>query len=315
MSVLAPTIFHEPWWLNAATQGRYAEVTFSLGGQTVGRLPYLLKRRLGMNACELPDLTHFLGPAVDEGTGGIGTRALRRMQITRELIRQLPKADYFLQRFHRGTPDTLTFLNEGFRTDVLFTYELEPAPEKTIWQGMRDKTRNIIRRAEEQTELVSLDPAEFIRLYDSNLAARSLVNHSFSPQSGAGVFNAALERGQGRLLGAKDKSGQVVAATFFAWDTEVTYCVLTTRTPDAHNGAISRLIWEGIRDSAAHGRLFDFDGVIESTILLYVGFGGQVRPRFNVYRTSLRYAAMRNGYMLARDSVRKLRGRENAGAS
>src|SRR5271167_2095589 len=38
---LVPTICHEHWWLDKATAGRYQQAEATLGGVTVGRLPYV----------------------------------------------------------------------------------------------------------------------------------------------------------------------------------------------------------------------------------------------------------------------------------
>ncbi len=40
------TIFHEPWWLEAATQSNYREVTVESGGNLQGRLPYFERSRV-----------------------------------------------------------------------------------------------------------------------------------------------------------------------------------------------------------------------------------------------------------------------------
>jgi hypothetical protein len=294
--------------MEAATQGQWEEVTVSLGGRTVGRLPFRRKQRLGMTACEMPDLVHFLGPAIDEGTGGPGTRALRREQITRDLIQALPWSDHFSQRFHGGVPDTLPFLHAGYQTTVGFTIELAPAPEEALWRRLRDKTRNVIRRAQEQTQLVDLGPDEFTSFYQANLEVRGRVNHMFSPAAGIAMFKAALERQRGRILGAKTKSGTVSAAIFYVWDDRASHYLLTTRTPDAHNGCVSRLIWEAVRESAARSRIFDFGGVgSRGASLLYSGFGGEIRPRYQVNRTSFRYAVARQAFMFARDKMRLIR--------
>ncbi len=47
-----------------------------------------------------------------------------------------------------------------------------PAPEETIWRNMRDKTRNVIRRAQEKTELFDVEPDAFCALYEANLQNR-----------------------------------------------------------------------------------------------------------------------------------------------
>ena len=39
---LAPTIFHEHWWLDIATGGRYDRVEVVSNGKCVGWLPYFI---------------------------------------------------------------------------------------------------------------------------------------------------------------------------------------------------------------------------------------------------------------------------------
>jgi hypothetical protein len=158
---LNPTIFHEAWWLEAATAGRYEEVTVSSGGRVVGRLPYLRKQRFGLQACVMPELSLFLGPAVDEGNGGTVSRNLRRGEITRDLIEKLPPCALCYQRLHRDTPDALPFIQHGYTTEAVFTYEVAPDSEETLWRKMRDRTRDLVRSAQEQTDLVDLEPEAF----------------------------------------------------------------------------------------------------------------------------------------------------------
>src|ERR1700674_2575471 len=66
---LAPTIFHEDWWLDAATGGNFEVVEVTVGGRTVGRLPFNTTNRFGLKMIRMPALTYFLGPAIDEGEG------------------------------------------------------------------------------------------------------------------------------------------------------------------------------------------------------------------------------------------------------
>lgn len=287
---LTPTVFHEPWWLEAATGGCYEEVTVSSGGRTVGRLPYLRRQRFGLSHCLLPELTHFLGPAVDEGTGGLVSRNLRRNKITLELIEKLPSFDFFYQRLHRDVADALPFVQHSFRAEASFTYEVEPASEAELWGKMRDKTRNVIRRAQEQSKIVELEPGSFCSLYENNLqnCGRS-VNHMYSLYARP-ILGEAINRKQGRIIGAQEACGTISAAIFYVWDSAVTYYLLGTRKPDSGNGLVSLLIWEAMIDSARNGRVFDFDGVGSSgSVPFYISFGGTVKPRYTVYRKTPRY--------------------------
>src|SRR4030088_134044 len=100
--LLAPTIFHESWWLDVATDHRYSVAEVSSGGKLVGKFPYLLIRRKGLSHIVMPTLTHFLGPALVEGEGSANTRFLRKFNITRELIAKLPPAIAYEIKCHAG---------------------------------------------------------------------------------------------------------------------------------------------------------------------------------------------------------------------
>lgn len=287
---LVPTIFHETWWLDAASAGQWREVTVSSGGSLVGRLPFTLGERLGTRFCVAPRLTHFLGPAIDEGNGGAVSRNLRRTRIARELIQALPRTDAFYQRFHGGINETLAFQEAGFQTGVLFTFEVHPAPDGTLWHAMRDKTRNVIRRAQERVETVRCTSAEqFIAFYEANLAQRGRRNH-YDPGIFVQVCRAALQRNRGCILCANGPDGEPLAAIFYVWDETVAYYTLSTRRQDADNGAVALLVWEAIRDAATRNLIFDMDGSYTAgSSLFYTGFGGQIRPRYIVSRSSFPY--------------------------
>lgn len=304
---LVPTIFHEPWWLEAASGGQYEEVTVSAGGRAVGRLPFVRRKHLGFTRLESPELTHFLGPAVDEGNGGAVSRNLRRAEVIRELLEKLPSFHHFHQTLHRSIPDALPFVQHDFRVEAVFTYEVAPGPEQAIWRAMRDKTRNVIRRAEEKSKPVDLEPGAFCALYDANLRRKGHSINTMMKANAQSLLEATLSRGQGRLLGAGDGAGTTSAAIFYVWDENITYYMLTTRAPGTHNGAVSRLLWEAIRTSAAHGRIFDFGGVGPAgNILFYTAFGGEVRPRFRVQRMKPIFEAMRFSSMKSREIIQHL---------
>ncbi len=286
---LAPTIFHQPWWLNTVSGGDYQEARVESGGRIVGRFPYIAKRLWGKHtSCRMPPLTHFLGPAIDEGRGSACNRLLRRAQITRDLIKLVPNGSGFWQKLHRGTTDVLAYQELGYTTTVQFTFEVLPAPPKILWQQMRDKTRNAIRRAEERYTVVKLtDFDELAAFYIRNLAQRGQVSR-YGQQLITAVCEAAVTRHQGRALAVTGLGGELAAAIFYVWDARSAYYLLSTRAQNAANGAVSLLLWEAMQDIAARGLIFDFDGVASSgSALFFTGFGGRVAPRYVVSRNSL----------------------------
>ncbi len=280
---LAPTIFHLPWWLEIATGGRYGTVEAMEDGRVVGRMPYFLDRRLGSTLSRMPPLTHFLGPAIDDGDGSTNTRFLRKLTIARELIQKLPSVPYFSQKLYRGITDILAFQIEGYESSIQFTHEIAPRSEAEIWAGMRDKTRNMVRKAAKQFACTALDdPDTFIRMYTDNLNARQkkiTINLPICRQ----LIAACLARGCGRLYVARQDDGTPAAAAFCAWDATSAYYLMSTRTVDSGNSAATLLLWRAIRDAMAGGLIFDFDGVPSAgAVLFYAGFGAAIQPRYIV---------------------------------
>jgi hypothetical protein len=298
--LLAPTIFHESWWLETATDRRYSVAEVSAGGKTVGKLPYLLTRRKGLSHIVMPTLTHFLGPAVLEGEGSSNTRFLRRLNITRELIAKLPRAISYEIKCHAGVPDVIAFQAENFVTTVQFTHEVHPLPERELWKRMRDKTRNVIRRAQEQYDVVTLDDSQaFIDFYARNLRSTSYLDLSVC----ARIIQSCLSRQRGRILAARNHKGELAAANFCAWDAKSAYYLMSTRTDSSGNGAGSLLVWKAILEATSRNLVFDMDGLAsEGGILFFAGFGAEVRPRYVAERLTI-LGHIRRGFHSMRDPL------------
>jgi hypothetical protein len=286
---LRPTIFHQDWWLNAATGSNYEEVTVQAGNKTVGRFPYVVERKFGgERLCTMPELTHFLGPAIDPGKGNTVTRNLKTFHWTRQLLEQMGRFGGFYHKLHGGTSDTLAFQDAGYETSVQFTYLIPPQAEQAIWGGMRDKTRNVIRRADERWQVTSLDdPEVFDAFYAANLRQRGLINYYTKIPA---VCAAAIMRGQGHISCVRDGKNCLQGAIFVVWDSHTAYYLVATRAAVSDNGVMSLLLWHAIRQASAQGLIFDFDGVgTPGSRLFFAAFGGDVAPRYIVSRHSTRY--------------------------
>ncbi len=290
---LAPTIFHTPWWLEAASNSNYDVVEVQSGGHTIGRLPFMLTPHVfGLTLCSEPQFCHSLGPALDTGPGNLTTRHNNHFEITQALIRKLPACSAYSMPLHAGTLDTFAFTDAGWNTQVQFTYVVYPRGEAALWQALRDKTRNVIRRAEERWQVTAVtDPAEFVRAYECNLVKRQ--RHNFYSRMGP-VCAAALQHGRGRILAVRSEGGEILAAIVVVWDQRAMYYLLTTRSASAANGTVSLLLWHAIKMANERSLVFDFDNVgSPGSRLFYSGFGGQVEPRYVVDRKTAFYCAGR----------------------
>jgi hypothetical protein len=282
---LTPTLFHQEWWLDAATGGSFQVAEVTANGKTVGRIPFFIRKRFGFRELRMPPLTYFLGPAIDAGEGSPNNRFLKCLDVTRELLNKLPQTSSQYVKCHAGITDVIAFQEACFRTHVQFTHELEPDPVDTLWQQMRNKTRNVIRRAEEQLTVAECtDVPRFLRMYDENLSEKGLHN-DIESSSCRRLLSAALERNQGRIVAAFDNSSEMVAANFCAWDETSSFYIMSTRSQDSGNGVTSLLIWEAIKHAAAKRLIFDFAGLgSRGSIHFYTGFGATVKPRYVAVR-------------------------------
>ena len=168
---LARSLFHEHWWLSAVSGGRIREVTVKSGERVVGRLPFMDTRSMGLRISRMPAFTHVLGPVVDIGSGKAQTQLRRHYAITTDLIDQLPHFAFFTQTFESSTTNALAFQRRGFDVSTQYTLQVNCRDTMAnIWGGMRDKTRNLIRRADEEYSVMSLDDSgRFIAFYLDNL--------------------------------------------------------------------------------------------------------------------------------------------------
>ena len=285
---LAPTIFHEDWWLNAAANGDYDVAEVLNGGHVVGRLPYRITRRFGMKWCTQPELTYFLGPAVNEGIGNISTRFMRRLEITRDLLRKLPGVNFMQFKCHRGIHDVIPFQDQGFRTTVQFTHEIQPALTDELWHNIYHKKRRVILRAMGKMNISTIeDPAVFMRFYQTNLDARGIKNKMDVPACRR-IIEDCIARNRGIVFAAFDQNNNLAAAIFCVWDEAVSYYMMTTRTLTSGSGIVSALVWQAIQDAARRGLVFDLGGLnTASGVLFYAAFGGNASPRYVATRASL----------------------------
>jgi hypothetical protein len=286
-SNLVPTVFHEDWWLEAATGGSYTIAEATANGRIVGRLPFMVRRRFGIHGIWTPPLTHFLGPGIDDGNGSENTRLHRRLEITKELIRKLPRSSWQCIRCHGGIPDVIAFQELSFKTYAQFTHEIASGQAQELWQKMRDKTRNVIRKAEEQFTVTEIhDAEEFIRVYEAHLCSRR-VRNTLDLSAARRLLQGALERNRGRIVAAHNAQKEIVAANFCAWDARASFYVACTRGADAGNGASSLLLWDAIQHAAASGLIFDFAGMgTRGSVLHYSGFGATISTRFVAVRAT-----------------------------
>jgi len=293
---LSALLFHEPWWLSAASGGQYSEVTVERGGETIGRLPFVRRRKMGMRVLRMPHFTHVLGPAVATLKGKAETQLRHRIGIIRELLGQLPQADFFMHSCSSSLADTLAFQECGFDVKPQCNFQIDGRQTlASILDRMNFKTRGHIRRAEKDYDVVSVDtPEAFKSFYLANMEAagrRDPMDFDTFPA----VFAESRARDCGEILAACTHSGRPAAMVYLVWGAGAMYHLLATRQPGAAStNAANLLVWSAIKRAHERGLIFDFDGVVNSgQMRFFLGFGGEISWRLMVTRTRPIYGLAR----------------------
>ena len=290
-------LFHEPWWLSAATEGAFQETTVTRNGRIVGRLPFIVTRRFGFTEINMPAFTHIAGPAVNVGEGKQQTQLIRRLSIVRELIDRMPPFDACKLAFRASTADGLAFQDRGYRTMPQFTFQIDCTRDpQQLWQDMHFKTRQHIRRAEEKFTVGAVsDPEVFTQFYEENLRKTGRKNNLNFTAFGA-VFRECQLRGCGDILCASWPNGVPTAMVYVVWGRGVMYYLLATRAADSgDNGSTCLLIWAAMKRAHELGLTLDLDGVSTSgTAHFYSGFGGRLDMRLIVRRARPIYSALQS---------------------
>jgi hypothetical protein len=307
--LMRKSIFHEDWWLDALAPGRWREVTCERSGRTAGSLRFVERSEGNARICEMPQITRFLGPVIAPQAGKTETRIRSTHSIITDLLRQIAGHDHVEMTLDAGFGDLAPFLSAGYDVKVhpTFLLDCKSQPIDVLWAGLRDKTKNVIRRARERLTVREIDDVKrFASFYEANLdGAESYFDLSLLPPA----FAAARARGQCKIVTAVDPNGIAHAKVFFIWDDKYVHYFLSTRDRQvAHPGAVSLLLWTGIELAHSFGLWFDFDGGIDNDARyrFVVAFGGELANRFDVMRSTANYRVRHTIRRIPRALMRRI---------
>jgi hypothetical protein len=297
----AYSLFQSAWWWDLVAPGAWREARVEVDGQVRARWPYLVKRRYGLSGITAPPLAKWSGPWIDAGEGKLATRMDRTKDLLGQLVAQLPPHTWLAQNLHTDLEYWLPLTWHGFELAPRVSYEIiGAADEELCWQGVSDKTRNVVRKARRTLEVRPCAVAELLRMLDLSYRRQGR-RAPIEPAILARVAEAVSARGQGGAIGAWDGTGALHAASLFVWDDRRTYYLVGGGDPALRNsGAASLLLWDGIVAAGRRGQVFDFEGSMNEAIeRFFRGFGATPRVFMSLRRT--------RGLARMADALRRLR--------
>lgn len=249
-------------------------------GTVAAALPYLTGSKLGVRYVLQPQLTQYNGPWYRPGCD--------KPAATASLVQQLRALRLAAYRQCFSPAVGLPAGWERFRSTERRTYRIEDIsnPERVYAAFDKSRRQRQIRRAEKvlfpAEDLTPEAFADFHAAYWQSRGERDLLSRQFIIR----VVSAALQRGQGLLLGLRDAGGELRAARFVAFDENCAYALLSALHPVQHpNGASALLFWLIIQRLSGRCRSFDFEGSMDAGIAYsYSLYGAQPAAYFELQR-------------------------------
>jgi hypothetical protein len=144
-------IFSQDWWLDVTAGDNNWDVCIvEKSQQIVGSLPYYKKKKFVFDFLGMPKMTKCLGVWIKYPSKQKHASKLSyEKEVFLELIRSLPRFDYFYQHFHWSVTNWIPFYWEGFKQTTRYTYVLENIEDlDQVFSNFKENIRREIRKAE-----------------------------------------------------------------------------------------------------------------------------------------------------------------------
>lgn len=284
------SIFHERWWLNAATDGRYDIIEVTKDGRVVADLPLFTKKRFGLSRITRPPYTRTLGPRLFLPPSKPFRRAQNIRNTIADLVQKLPAYDSLKLSLDPEDETPFAFSLCGFTIEQAFTFRIPVSVSpKDVWTNCDQKTRNLIRTADQKlTVEQDTNLSNYIRM---SLVDQPAANNSHDFSRMEKIFEACKQREQGCVMNAWDEAGKQVASIVLVWDDKNCYFWQSARDRTMPiPGANMLLIWKSIEYANKKGLTFDFDSFASvRSAKMIASFGQSPIARPQVMHSSVLY--------------------------
>ena len=285
-------VFSKDWWLDAVVGEENWEVSIvEKGNEIVGSFPFVKKQIYLLDFISNPKLTQTMGVWLKYPEGQkYATRLAYEKDIVTQLIKMLPKFDFFHQYFNYQFTNWLPFYWQDFAQTTRYTYVLEDLPDPDlIFKNFRDNIRREIKKAQKTltvSEENNLD--EFYRL-NKLIFEKQGKNIPYNFELIKRIDDACSKRNCRKVFFARDQQNQIHAVLYLIWDENSAYYLMGGSDPALRNsGANSLLMWEAIQFAATVTKKFDFEGsMIEPIERFFRSFGAKQVPYFYITKKSL----------------------------
>lgn len=292
-------MFARDWWLDAAVGPEGWDVALvKKNGVVVAAMPYVLRRRLGMQILTQPALTPILGPWLHQLEGKPSVQFSNERELMQALIDQLPPFDHFAQTWDSRLWNWQPFFWNGFRQTTYYSFILPDLSDREkLWTGLDGKVRRLLSKLERENRLQVRDdlPIDVLLELNHKTFERQGLASSFADELAYRLDAACQKRGCCKVIIVMDEAGVPHAGYYFVWDQHSAYGLIAGMDPAyRQSGANSLCLWATILHAAGVTREYNFCGsMIEPVAAFMRSFGGTPTPYFHISKTPSRLLMVR----------------------
>lgn len=283
----ANSIFEQPWWLDIVANEKWEEVVVMDNEEVVGRFPFCINN----GHIEMPVLTQTCGIWVKKSDNKTGNEHLsQEKKIIDSLIDQLPKHKTFKIALDSSREYFLPYLWKGYKVTPRVSYRINNLENlekiygnfsKTVKKNIKSAQKKVVISNEANTEIL-------LDIMDKTFAAQGR-KYPVSKELVKKIVNECEKRKKGRMFTATDEEGNVHACSYFVYDENVFYYLISgSDAKFRSSGAQSLIIWEAIQYASEVSKVFDFEGsMIEGIETFFRRFGGEPVVYYEIQRQSM----------------------------
>ena len=286
----ANSIFEQPWWLDIVAGDSWQEIYLEENGRIKARFPYVYEKGLFGYKIKMPKLTQTLGIWMQETAKVQGNKHLaEQKEIIFRLLEQLPHAKNVRICLDSSCSYILPYYWKGFTVTPFCSYRLRDLSDlNRIYAGFGKIVKKNIKSAENKVRIS--DKADVEQLYEMLSITFKNQNRRYPIQKELiqEIVSECEKRNAGKMFSAIDENGNVHACSYFVYDQNVCYYLISGSNPEFRSsGAQTLILWEGIQFAAKVSRAFDFEGsMIEGIENFFRCFGGELVVNYEIKRLS-----------------------------
>ncbi|MCH5272397.1 MAG: GNAT family N-acetyltransferase [Lachnospiraceae bacterium] len=280
------SIYEENWWLDTVAGNQWERIIVKKSnGEIAAAFPIYKTKKFGFKVLETPPLSPTCGIYFEK----TGAKQSKRLEKTKdmiyEILKQLPNKYNHDFRLDINNDYFLPFYWKGYKITPLISYQIENLSDlDTVWKGFKENIKTDIRKAQKNVKVY--DDRDIDVLVD-------ICRKTYKRQDRKLPWDIELmkkldgiltEKRARKLLCAVDAQGNIHAVAYFIYDNRRCYYFKGgTDEKYRNSGAMSLLVWEGIKFAAEVSEIFDFEGsMVESIERFDRGFGGTPQVYYRV---------------------------------